>query len=249
MQLGASASAMPMASNRICASAEFGASSPSHWAAVCSRASASFCPSTLKRRPEQTRHCTERLRGGVGFATGQDYVGALIRGDRGELTDQPTLAQPGVADNPDEAASLGVEHGSQPIQLGSRPSIGPSLRPSTIRSDSTDRSCRAGTGPSTPLTTTCSTVPSRVASSTRRAVVSEHRTPPQAPLPPCVAPFRRDGRSRYICLGPTRFRQRSLRPSSARHESAGRRRHAEHSVASSLVTDWISSAEMHARRA
>ena len=40
-------SAMPMASNRICASAECGVSSPSHWAAVCSRASASLSPSTL----------------------------------------------------------------------------------------------------------------------------------------------------------------------------------------------------------
>ena len=118
------------------------------------------------------------MRGGVGFASGQDDVGTLTRGDRGELTDQPTLAQPGVTDNPDEAAALSVEHVSQPIQLGiaaqHQSLVAAQHHPVGFHRE--ELSC--GHGPSTPLTATSSTDPSRVASSTRRAVESEHRTPP-----------------------------------------------------------------------
>ena len=60
----------------------------------------------------------ERDCGGVGFASGNDDIGTPTRGDRGELIDQATLTESGIPDNPDEAAAIGVEYASQPIQLG-----------------------------------------------------------------------------------------------------------------------------------
>ena len=64
------------------------------------------------------RQRAERERGGVGFAAGKDDFGVASRSDCGELTNQATLAQPWSTDNPDEAASISVEHVSQPAQLG-----------------------------------------------------------------------------------------------------------------------------------
>ena len=55
---------------------------------------------------------------GVGFTSGYDDVGTPTRGDGGELIDQATLSDSGVTDNPDQAATIGIEHTSQAIQLG-----------------------------------------------------------------------------------------------------------------------------------
>ncbi len=75
-------------------------------------------PSHLEHRAEHARQRAERERGGVGFAAGNDDVRTLACGDRAELTNQATLAQPGGTDNPDKAAAIGVEHFLQPTQLG-----------------------------------------------------------------------------------------------------------------------------------
>ena len=67
---------------------------------------------------QQARQRAERDRGGVGFAAGNDNGGTPTRGDRGELRRQAALAQPGIADDPDEAAAIGIEQLSQLVHLG-----------------------------------------------------------------------------------------------------------------------------------
>ena len=100
-----------MASNRICASAECGVEH--HVAALGRRVLAGIGVAEavhLEHGAQQARQRAEGQRGGVRLTAGKDDIGVLTRGDRGELVDQATLAQPGGTDNPDEAAATGVEH-------------------------------------------------------------------------------------------------------------------------------------------
>lgn len=100
-------------------------------------------------------------------------VGVHLASRRGRHSDSYSQAPTTLTRQPPSASNTSRSQ----FDSASRPSIRASLRPNTIRSDSTAMSCRACTGASTALTATSSRGPSRAASSTRGAVESEHRTP------------------------------------------------------------------------